>query len=96
MMGFLVVRNNKSVVAVISENREQALIMAYNSDGIDEVSKVYELIPEPRNSPYFAIKLDMRLKKNKELVYLAREKAKISEQINENRDELERMEEDML
>lgn len=97
MMGFLVVRNDeKSVVAVISENREQALVMAYNADGIDEVSKVYELISEPRNSPYSAKKLNMRLKKNQKLVSLAQQKDEISKRINDNKDEIERMEEDML
>lgn len=78
MMGFLVVRHDeKSVVAVIAENKGQALIMAYNTDGIDEDSKVYELVEENPKAPFSAKLLNPKLKKTQKIINMAKRKNEV-------------------
>lgn len=84
MKGFLVVRkNNRSVVAVIAETKNQALIMATNTDKIKEDSDVYELIVEDPKAPFSAEVLDMNLPKNQKYVKLVMKREEIKQKISD-------------
>lgn len=93
MMGFLVIRNDeKSVVAVVAENKGQALTMAYNTDGIDEESDVYELVEEPSNAPFSAMSLNPKLKETQKIMSLAKKRQDVIKDINETEQEIDRLE----